>query len=424
MKTIEGNLRKVRRLLEMAHDNSPAFVPMHRLPPEILVSIFTYTIGSGSKRSNWPIGVPGFEGSSLPNSSIPTLMQVCRRWYQTLTSASQFWTHIQLCTGTFRAKYLKTMAQTWIQRSKQAPLHIEIGQATKPSRKPDGRLETLKAAFSLVEPEFSRCHSLVFKSSSSKVFEDIVASIAGAENLPLLTRLTINLDEEETEIPVTDGLSIAFSQVRHLSLRYIFGSWPSFGFKNLVTLKFVHGGASQAEFAEIIKTSPSLRTLYLDDFEIAGEPGTTALADRPTFPLFHLLELSLHRLDVDSLCSVLASCSAPNLKFLSIFQHPNFGSTSTVASQALKLMIERSPGVSSSLVELRLGHFIGPPTLASLAFSSFPLLRFVCIFDCRLPSTAYDHVMNDLNELKFLCWQHTAAGCVWSPHHVDTCMLS
>ncbi|KAK0238931.1 hypothetical protein EDD85DRAFT_951146 [Armillaria nabsnona] len=253
--------------------------PIHRLPPELLATIFYGT------QQHLPSFFPMLNDGTVSkydehHRDWLSLLHVCRRWRGVIASSPFLWASVD--TSLMLEKFLK--------RSASAPLTLYLG-----IRKP-GVSEKVLDATLRYSRRFREFHIAVdgWEGGTS-----IYPRLCAADAAPRLASLTIMTEGRDVVGGVLPPLfSGQIPSIRQLCLAH-FTSWPAGLFANLTHL-CLHdqsdvGRMTTSEFLDFIEQSPRLEELNL----IRAGPIRPDASDAPApprdrfIPLPHLRELDL-----------------------------------------------------------------------------------------------------------------------------------
>ncbi|KDQ07802.1 hypothetical protein BOTBODRAFT_38483 [Botryobasidium botryosum FD-172 SS1] len=267
----ESSLVSLRR-----HRNS--LTPIHRLPCEILSSIFLFVADD-------------YSGVDYPACNYPlTLLRVSYLWRQIALQSPRFWARPH--------KFLpRALFETFLRRSKNALLDIFF----KPQNKRQPMLG-IQEYMELVSPHISRWRSCSLQAASkTKVLSRLSASAPSLEVLSLNYGETGNFsrDTDQSKTPLNPFGGYA-PRLRELSLGGIFIPFTSPLYSNLSTLRLARIRYSNPDapeqFMQILGCTPLLETLWLDDLEFSSSSNAPESQLRSELSLISLPRLQSLRM--------------------------------------------------------------------------------------------------------------------------------
>ena len=241
-------------VLSLVRSVKNSFVPVNRIPPEILSL------------------TPDYYDEDDVDQGLITLTHVCRSWRDAFISRSSLWTRLDFTNVD------KTRA--YIHRSKSFPLEIYLEKNQNNSYLDD--------AFFLVIPHIHRVKSLVIR---AKDLSDTIKHFY--HHVPLLEKLDIRLTHHHAPIFNTRIFKGDLSSLCKLSLGGVITCLPCNNLANLTTFKLKSsppGLCSITRLLNFFKHSPLLHTIDLKDsipMSSNAPPGQTV-----SLPYLRLLAIS------------------------------------------------------------------------------------------------------------------------------------
>ena len=228
MKTFEQDALEV---LSLVRSIKNSFVPISRIPPEVLSLIPDYCD----------------DDDDDADQDLITLTHVCRGWRDTFISRSSLWTQLDFMNV--------DKTRTYIQRSKSSPLELHLER--------DEDNTYLDDAFSLVTPHIHRIKSLT-------IYADALPDNIRHFNCyaPLLEELDIDLTSPHAPVLNNALFNRDISSLRELRLSGVVTYLPWTDLANLTTfnLKSCRPGRDfVTRLLDFFENAPLLRTIMLED---------------------------------------------------------------------------------------------------------------------------------------------------------------
>ncbi|TFK60891.1 hypothetical protein BDN72DRAFT_850182 [Pluteus cervinus] len=109
---IDKELAALRESIRALHAFRNTFTPIHRLPPEVLTRVFFFVQSAQTI-------VPYYGNRAAISLSWVAVTRVSRHWREVAIRSPSLWSHIS-------SNYPKCVVQEWLQRSKAAPLSVDL----------------------------------------------------------------------------------------------------------------------------------------------------------------------------------------------------------------------------------------------------------------------------------------------------------
>ncbi|KAG9023068.1 hypothetical protein FS837_006015 [Tulasnella sp. UAMH 9824] len=286
-----GTLRSVQKLLERrvasVGRRRNTFAPINALPPELLVTIFMFTIDD-----DW--------GGTYASQA--TLALVCSHWYHLVNDSPSLWTDIRNLTGTPLAWVTRAL-----EKSKGAPLNITFTSSW--GMEPAAQNVFLDAIF----PHAHRWKAVSLWLEGQAQGLEAMATLSA----PLLEYFSLSIDEHGGWAP-DQPLNIFGGQrpprLRELDLAGVPIPWNPTIFCQLTSLsisRIFRLGPSVDQLLAVLSTCSNLESLSIREVTFSGSPG--ALSPNPT-PMPALKRLALCELSPATSNGILGAIRAPNCK--------------------------------------------------------------------------------------------------------------
>ncbi|KAG9084857.1 hypothetical protein FS749_004898 [Ceratobasidium sp. UAMH 11750] len=266
VETIKRKVSESRALLHRIINGSTTLVPVNALPPELLCRVFELTIPP----------LPRFPRDSFsfklhPLAVIPS---VCIRWHRITITACSLWSYIDIGSWPLTTKARTAMlkrVQTWLERARGAPLHLNF----RGKHKEDvGNGVSLAAT---LQSHMAFATSLVFWQTDYALLQTILSLSASCSPGPL-TSLVV----DKPDVPI------------HTDTHLIQFAWPMSVIHGIAVLQLIELPKcvcpSLDELVSILANSPHLHTLQLRGLQF----GPDLDHDYPDISLPSLRTLNLH----------------------------------------------------------------------------------------------------------------------------------
>lgn len=273
--------------------------PIHRLPYELLASIFT-------------MGVFPSEEEEDP-LMLPTLMLVSRYWHDIATNTPTLWSKIRIGNHNSVEKAARMLA-----RSKSVPLDISIDFNDRYTRQ-GSILDVLTRAMHLLAPSIRRWKSLHL-SVPNRLQANTTLSHCVSE-APMLRVFTVHVFHSMQEDAVSQPPKSLFGgstpALEVCSLKSFHLGWGHSILRSLQVIKFdgYWNGSdpSAVMILGILQECPGVRELTLRNLSDISESRTTSSSPDPIH-LPHLAKISLYYSGANRTLSVLDRISFPALE--------------------------------------------------------------------------------------------------------------
>ncbi|KAI0061718.1 hypothetical protein BV25DRAFT_1805158 [Artomyces pyxidatus] len=333
----------LQKLAEEAEKNNPFIppigCPIAKLPNELLSQIFTIGAEADDEDEEEEADMMNmFEDDESdsgdddePEHEFQVLVShVCRRWRDVALQTPTLWTTLDFSDGPPFHK-----SRTWIERSKECPLDIDLDctdvAPRKKQRLPDGRItpDDLPAVRDLIMPHLARWRTFEFMANDFTVVHNLMLTLAGAGEATHLEALQLYHyeDTEQYETfapPALKAPLVPFGgrapALVHLALWGIHVDWEACHFlEGLKVLELAYHAMdvrpSYENLVRILHRSPELETLTLCLSGPGGEPKEWP-KDVVEIPSVTTLVLAFH--DCDYISDLMQRFSFPNLKSLAL----------------------------------------------------------------------------------------------------------
>ncbi|CAE6467278.1 unnamed protein product [Rhizoctonia solani] len=286
----EGKLQQAMALMYRVRNQSPSFVPISVLPPEVFSRIFLFSERCCLPGSRWKRGVQ-------PNTHLvhpEVALEVCYHWRQIVLASHELWSHIDIDTtsgsqGRFFSRALEFAAKS---NQVRLDLHIRVDfycpddqslvdffysiapRIQSFNLQCDSRRTFHSRVQSLLVGLFSRLvpgtlHSICFNSQPEPGFLVTNDSIPSNRD-PLLIRT----------MPLTESLfEGVLSPVTSMQLDGMYPYWTSRAYVGLIELELeisqnrdidIDIDITEVELANVLRASPGLR-VFRFNFKISCE---------------------------------------------------------------------------------------------------------------------------------------------------------
>ncbi|KAJ8521262.1 hypothetical protein ONZ45_g2031 [Pleurotus djamor] len=263
VKDIDQELSQINESARTLRSRRNALAPISTLPPELLSTIFEYTVS--------------------PDLAWIAVTQTCRRWRAVAFGSAKLWSDVRLS----RPKWAKEM----LKRSRGAPIHIE-GDLSFPTPR---LLDVLQATLE---------HTHRTRSLRITAFHSTLHSVASTleKGAPLLQSLTLR-NSLRNGFALDVGMMIpptmSAPQLRRLELQKCNIEWSSPFLQHLTSFKLHDASRPSAfELLTALQAMPHLKVLDLRNCL----PLATDYTKLPVVPLNQLTDVTLR--------DTLESCSA------------------------------------------------------------------------------------------------------------------
>ncbi|CAE6468816.1 unnamed protein product [Rhizoctonia solani] len=289
----EQKIQRAKTAIGFARNRSPAIVPIHRLPPELLSHIFGYIVVYNTC-------VPNFFGTCQLQKRLISLTHVCAHWRKIAISSPSLWSHIDISLPLTEKS--RSCMNTFLSRAGKVPLDLSVSHNPSGSHifEPEDQINIdLKE---IVSPLIHRVRGLKcnaqpswLRRSETEFCLSTLSSFLNKDAAP--GRLTMldacinsgfrvfhlqtiedpqNEDVLSLDIPAFQ-LEELLLPVTVLRLHNIFPHWGSKAFHGLVDLRLcaVNGLISihELQLATILRQSPLLRVLEIGiGIDFVGAP--------------------------------------------------------------------------------------------------------------------------------------------------------
>jgi len=246
-------------------------VPVNRLPPEILVHIFSFVQNHA--------GGPSFPFPKSCNKWVE-VTHVCQHWRTTALSFPRLWNQIHVSSP-----FNHRLAITNVSRSAQSPLDVYYTIAAPP-------LPDKPNILSLVAEQMHRLRELHihWKIPHETSLWDLIIPPSPALNLEALS-LIGSWDKSVSNLTLPPFFQNITPRLKKITFTRI-SSWPHNSFSRLTHLSLFDqksGRVPFPEFLEILRSSPDLEELLLNS---AGPDESSVIRHRErTLPLVSLPRL-------------------------------------------------------------------------------------------------------------------------------------
>ncbi|KAG8700073.1 hypothetical protein FRC08_004939 [Ceratobasidium sp. 394] len=116
----EDKLRRMRTTLANQRNQSRTLSPIHRLPPEILATVFSISSSRYTK----------YDRTALSRAlcvSPTVLAGVCTSWRQLALQSPSLWAYVDIVVGSDQVELRpSTQTKLWIERSRNVPLYVNL----------------------------------------------------------------------------------------------------------------------------------------------------------------------------------------------------------------------------------------------------------------------------------------------------------
>lgn len=258
-------------------------LPIHRLPPEVLLQIFECLLSP----TRFPLDtLPPQRPSAYPERPWTALMGVCRHWCALIRNTSTFWRDIVIPVDINAYDWM--MIELALHRVGDAPIRVDFSfnrdarRALKMLTNHVGRIEKL------------RFHGEVYHSAEAIVFQKFLAA-----RFPILQSLMIDLGPSSLPIAALCGPTIS-PRLKSMSLAQTTLHWRPAMMTGLEALSLTDckllttTPLPLTDFLDILERGQRLRYLHLEHFLFASlDPQSSAPRER-SVTLPHLQHLICH----------------------------------------------------------------------------------------------------------------------------------
>ncbi|CAE6443775.1 hypothetical protein ACGC1H_002509 [Rhizoctonia solani] len=305
----EEQLHQAMALMYRVRNQSPSFVPISVLPPEVISRIFLFSERCCLPGSRWKRGVQPNTPPVYPEAAL----EVCYHWRQIVLASHDLWSHIDIDTTSGSQGRLFSRASEFIAKSNQVriDLHIRIDFYCPDDQRLfdflysiapriqsfniqcDSRRRFHTQVESLLVGLFSRfvpgtLHSLCFNSQPEPGFLVTNDSIPSNHD-PLLVRT----------VPLTESLfEGALSPVTSIQLDGMYPYWTSRAYVGLIELELENSqncdfdiDITEVELANILRVSPGLR-VFRFSLKISFESRTSLPPEPVKLDHLELIQLT------------------------------------------------------------------------------------------------------------------------------------
>ncbi|KAG8691406.1 hypothetical protein FRC11_004272 [Ceratobasidium sp. 423] len=310
----ESKLQQATAFMCRVRNQSPSFVPINILPPEVMSRILWFSGRCCLPKSRWA------RRDAKTNSHLvypEVALEVCYRWRQIVLASNDLWSHIDIDLGPGPEGSLFSRALAFAVRSNQAPinLHIKIHMLWGRNN------QRLVDFFQTIAPRI-RSFDLQWDSRSSLDRDALswVASLFSWADPGTLRRLCINSESIQEPgflvandstffdrdspllqtIPLTELLfEGVLSSLTSMQLDGTYPYWTSRAYTGLIELDLGYShkcetdiDITEVELANILRASPGLRVLRVS-LKISFRSEDSISTPKPV----HLSHLEVIRLD-------------------------------------------------------------------------------------------------------------------------------
>ncbi|CAE6335045.1 unnamed protein product [Rhizoctonia solani] len=419
----DSKLQKAISLMWRVRNQSPSFVPINILRPEVMSRIFWFGRHCCLPKSQLTRrNAPTDDNLIYPE----TALEVCHRWREIALASPDLWSHIDIDLTSGSEGILFSRALAFAARSNRAPLdlHMRIDFYFRE----DERLSDF-------------CHSIVPRTRSVDFQSDcrtplprdalpLLASLLSSDATRTLRRFCINAQPmrefcfltpndsthfaenprtpHSQPIPLNESIfENTMSLVTSMQLDGMYPSWSSRAYAGLVELDLDASqpagiAISELALANILRASPALRT-FCFGLNMTFESGHASVTPDPV-QLGHLEMIKLtghYTIAQEAVLRMIYPRQLPLQMIVEVIEHYRFASPTSYWVQFINFVSR------SRIAQLHIKGVAEVKILleASQLFSSLPQLQVLTLCEVIL-GQACEEILGDYDATSFLLLLH------------------